>query len=97
MSMQRLAFALPLTIATPIAFVLVLYVEACQINMFDGTSSTAVCDVELRNLVFVVPSVVCLYVAQILSTGYYVFQGQAIIMEKESQVYYHVHISKTLK
>ena len=92
LAMQRLGFALPLVVATPVALVLVLFMDSCKMQVMEDEPDKMRCDFEVRNLAFIVPSAVCLYLAQILSTGYYVFQGQKIVMEKESQVTHIQHI-----
>ena len=76
MCLRIAAFALPLTLATPVALLYVMF--SCG---FSG------CNVAHgHNLTYTLPAALCLYVAQLLSTSYFIYKTQTLIMQKESQV-----------
>ena len=73
--MQQIGYALPLTLATPVA-VLMTYVSwICE------TSAIPVpCGSE--NLVYILPAGALLFLSQFLATTYYVWKSQGVIMAK---------------
>ena len=89
MAMERLCFCIPLFLATPIAFIIIFANEACDRIIFTQDNPDE-CTMPTANLALVICSAICLYIAQLL-TGYCVFRGKAIIMERESQVNYCPH------
>jgi len=85
MCMQVAAFAIPLTLATPVALVACYLISDCE----DGLQNLASCPlptVHIVELGWVIGTTGCLWIAQILSTLVDIFRSQPIVMEKESNV-----------
>ena len=83
MCMQFLAFAFPMTLATPITVILALIkhdakVEDDVLHFPQGDAS--------EPFLYVIG--VCLLFAQFLAVGYYLFKGQDFIMAKESSLFW---------
>lgn len=82
MCMQRLAFALPMFIATPISLVLAEIHNTVQnILPFDSNDSNT-------TIVYVAGIGFLFWLAQLLSVGYYVFKEPGFIMGKESSLFW---------
>lgn len=80
MRLQRVAFALPLVLATPVSMVIVLAPDLCN------TVAIHLCGDYSDEWVYVLAFT--LWSAQLLSTGYYMFKDQGFIMEKESSLFW---------
>ena len=89
MCLHIIAFAVPLTLTTPISFILIMLIDTCKI--FGTPDSTCVIE-DKHNLKYTLPAAVCLYVAQLLSTGFFIFKTHNLIMQKESRVKYTNYI-----
>ena len=83
--MQKVSFAIPLTLATPLAFGILLAKASCDISI-TGLDWSVNCGIQERNLELALPAAICLYISQLLSTGFFVLHSHAIVMQKESQV-----------
>jgi hypothetical protein len=81
MCIQKIAFALPLTLATPISMALIYIPGLCGTNAIPFTCDKAQDD-------YVIPLALCLWFAQFLSTGFYVWKDQSFIMAKESSLFW---------
>src|SRR6218665_1480866 len=86
MCMQKLAFAIPLILATPVSFVLVVLQDKCLLNLWRKVGTG--CDVMLTDAEFylIVPAAICLVLAQVFSTAIFIFKTQTIVMQKTSHV-----------
>lgn len=80
MCMQFLAFAFPMTLATPITVALALINYDAKYDIFHFN------DRDASTFFYVIG--VCLLFAQFLSVGYYLFKGQDFIMAKESSLFW---------
>lgn len=80
MCMQFLAFAFPMTLATPITVTLALINYDAKHDIFHFR------DRDASEFFYVIG--VCLLCAQFLSVGYYLFKGQDFIMAKESSLFW---------
>lgn len=89
MCMQVAAFAIPLTLATPVALVTCYLISNCSDGLRDigGCSLPSFTD-DLNDLKWVIPPAGCLWVAQILSTLVDIFRSQPIVMEKEGKLFW---------
>lgn len=81
MCMQFLAFAFPMTLATPITVALVLINHGVQDDVLHFPNGN-----EKEVLLYVIGA--CFLFAQFLSVGYYLFKGQDFIMAKESSLFW---------
>ena len=81
MCMQRLAFALPMFLATPISVVLAEIPYEGVVLPFKSNDSTDV-------FIFVAVIGALLLIAQLLSVGYYLFKEPGFIMGKESSLFW---------
>ena len=81
MRLQRVAFALPLVLATPVSMVITLAPHLCNTDVIPFECGNPK-DVVVYVLAFI------LWSAQLLSTGYYMFKDQGFIMEKESSLFW---------
>lgn len=81
MCMQFLAFAFPMTLATPITVILALIKHDAKDNVLHFPNS------EASEVLFYVIGA-CFLFAQFLSVGYYLFKGQDFIMAKESSLFW---------
>ena len=73
--MQQIGYALPLTLATPIAAIMTHLPWFCQTNTIPLPCISA-------DLVFSLPAGVLLWLAQFLATTYYVWKSQGLVMAK---------------
>lgn len=81
MCMQFLAFAFPMTLATPVTVALVLINDGVQGDVLHFSNGN-----EKEVLLYVIGA--CFLFAQFLSVGYYLFKGQDFIMAKESSLFW---------
>lgn len=81
MCMQFLAFAFPMTLATPISVALAVMKHSPDNDVPHFTSGDA-----SNAWLYVIG--ICFLFAQFLSVGYYVFKGQDFIMAKESSLFW---------
>lgn len=81
MCMQFLAFAFPMTLATPITVVLAVIDHNVHDDVLHFPNSDA-----KEILLYVIGA--CFLFAQFLSVGYYLFKGQDFIMAKESSLFW---------
>ena len=84
MCMQFLAFAFPMTLATPITVALAALIK--HDNQNDVLHFSYHNDEAKDYLLYVI--VGCFWLAQFLSVGYYLFKGQDFIMAKESSLFW---------
>ena len=82
---QRPAFALPLTLATPLAVVLIEVRGSCENNSFIPLKCGPQKGEELYYLIAVA---VLMLMGQFLSTGYYVWANMGYIMGKASHLFW---------
>ncbi|XP_068739006.1 uncharacterized protein [Montipora capricornis] len=73
--MQRIAYALPLTLATPIAVLIVLVPGFCESNII-------VLPCKSDDLNFILPAGSLLWLSQFFATTYYVWKNRGLIMAK---------------
>ena len=73
--MQQIGYALPLTLATPIAVLMIHVSWICE-------TSTVPLPCGSENLVYSLPAGVLLFLAQFFATTYYVWKSQGVIMAK---------------
>ena len=73
--MQRIAYALPLTLATPIAVLIVLVPGFCESNII-------VLPCKSYDLNFILPAGSLLWLSQFFATTYYVWKNKGLIMAK---------------
>ena len=86
MRMQPVAFSLPLCLATPLCLLIILIQESCSV-FFTHIDDCHFLD--KHNLAVSLPAAACLYLAQILCTGYFIFKTSTIPMQRESEVLKH--------
>lgn len=79
--MQFLAFAFPMTLATPISVTLALIKHSADNDVLHFAHGDA-------TVVLLYVTAACFLFAQFLSVGYYVFKGQDFIMAKESSLFW---------
>ena len=79
--MQFLAFAFPMTLATPISVALTVIHHSADNDVLHFTNGNG-----KDGLLYVIGA--CFLFAQFLSVGYYVFKGQDFIMAKESSLFW---------
>ena len=85
MCMQFLAFAFPMTLATPITVALAVIKHGGQNDVLHFSYHNG----EAKEiLLYVIAIVGCFWFAQFLSVGYYLFKGQDFIMAKESSLFW---------
>ncbi|XP_032242861.1 uncharacterized protein LOC5517022 [Nematostella vectensis] len=82
MCVQKIGFALPLTLATPFAFVIV------QVQGICGTSVIPVPCGPTDNMKYVVAVGLFIWVGQFISTGYYVWKSNGYIMGKANHLFW---------
>lgn len=88
MCMQKLAFAVPLVLTTPVACVLVVLQQRCLWSLWTPLGG---CSRLMRGellLFFLVPATVCLVLAQVFSTAVFIFKTQTIVMQKLSHLFW---------
>ncbi|KAK3596690.1 hypothetical protein CHS0354_038027 [Potamilus streckersoni] len=78
--MQKIAFAIPLFLATPVTFAL-LYINSICAWVQPMITSEDLC--LPLNPTFLISALVCLTLSQICSVGWVVFQSEDIVMQKE--------------
>ncbi|XP_013407366.1 uncharacterized protein LOC106171524 [Lingula anatina] len=91
MCMQKYAFALPLLLSTPCAVAFL----AIRTYLGKNTHDARVIDFE-KSLYWQVPAGVALFLAQILSTGVFIFRHQIVVMEKEPFLFWLPGYNATL-
>ena len=85
---DRGSFILPLSLATPMAAVILMIEKSCTLEMFMGSQeSDKVCTTEMdQTEIFTIAAIVCFALSQCLSTGLLSFKGSIIVLEKETKV-----------
>ncbi len=83
MGMHKVAFVVPLSLATPLALGFRMLQDFCVIQIEPPCHPS---DVTREQLYLTIPGALCLCLAQILSTIVFIYKTQSFIMLKESQV-----------
>ncbi len=83
MGMHKVAFVVPLSLATPLALGFRMLQDFCVIQIEPPCHPS---DVTGERMYLTIPAALFLYVAQILSTGVFIYKTKSFIMLKESQV-----------
>lgn len=86
MCMQKFAFAVPLILATPVSFILVVLQDKCLVNLWRPKSPECYDMLTDMEIYFIVPAAICLVLAQVFSTAVFIFKTQTIVMQKTSHV-----------
>jgi len=81
MCMQRLAFFLPLLLSTPLSMLLI-YVKSISCSSAVPFEHGDLSDH------YLIPLAICLWLAQVMSTGVYLWKEQTFIMAKESSLFW---------
>ncbi|KAK3596694.1 hypothetical protein CHS0354_038031 [Potamilus streckersoni] len=84
--MQKIAFAIPLFLATPVTFVLLYFETTCELIPHRATYDN-MCPT-ISDTSFLVPAIICLTLAQIFSAGWVVFRSETIVMQKEDMLFW---------
>ena len=89
---DRGSFILPLSLATPVAAVIIMVKKSCTLEMFMGSEeSDKVCTTEMdQTEIFTIVAIACFALSQCLSTGLLSFKGSTIVLEKETKVGAHL-------
>ncbi|KAL3887259.1 hypothetical protein ACJMK2_027203 [Sinanodonta woodiana] len=83
--MQKISFAIPMFLATPVAFVL-LYINSVCVSVQHMITSEDIC--EPLNPIFLISGLICLTLAQICSVGWVVYRSETIVMQKEDMLFW---------
>jgi len=81
MCMQRLAFFIPLFLATPVSMFLIYVRAICCTGAVPFKCGDLHDD-------YLIPLAISLWLAQVLSTGVYLWKEQTLIMAKESSLFW---------
>ena len=80
--MQQIAFALPLTLATPVCLVITDVMGLC------GSSAIPLECASREEYHYVLSAGMFLWIAQFLTTGYYLWKNQGLVMAKASTLFW---------
>jgi len=83
------SFAIPLLLATPVTFLMLYVPDVCQSIFFVNAAtpySKTICYNTFSDLEFLLPALVLLWIAQVLSTGIYAIRTSTFVLQKEVKV-----------
>lgn len=93
------SFAIPLLLTTPITFLMLYVPDVCQSIFFVNAAtpySKTVCYNSFSDLEFLLPALVLLWIAQVLSTGIYAIRTSTFVLQKEVKVGIKCKVESTL-
>ena len=83
------SFAIPLLLTTPVTFLMLYVPDVCQSIFFVNAAtpySKTICYNSFSDLEFLLPALVLLWLAQVLSTGIYAIRTSTFVLQKEVKV-----------
>lgn len=83
------SFAIPLLLTTPLTFLMLCVPDVCQSIFFVNAAtpySKTICLNTFSDLEFLLPALVLLWIAQVLSTGIYAIRTSTFVLQKELMV-----------
>ena len=85
MAVQKVSFALPLVLVTPLLIVILMTTNVCE-KLFENAKFECGAGNTTMLQVYSYLGAACLYLAQILSTSYFIFKTQTAVLQKEANV-----------